>query len=328
MQLDWLRPITFPNHDQIDGSESGPGYVLRMCDLNHAQFSDISNLLGLTGFTYVPDNRIPEICRLFGANPQMLSPRFISQTKHKTVVTSYLLGQKLQKPYLVRQRHPQICPQCFADKNIAQLLWDITLVTACPIHKNQLIDGCRQCGRKITWRRPGLYICQCGASLLPRHQPTQVASKAEIQVSRLVWTKLYQVFEPSHGSLSFLRNLELDTFLRLIWSFGQLQEDGHTLAVRPGKIPNTATAGQVVRTGVERIHRTLNHKNKKNQFVSGIYINGIKQLKEDSPWTDQLIIHHLLNLIIEKDLRASRLPSLTTHTQLTLFGATHYEKKR
>jgi len=92
--------------------------------------------------------------------------------------------------------------------------------------------------------------------------------------------------------------------------------------VRPGKIPNTVIAGQVVRTGVERIHRTLNHTNRKANFASGIYINGIKQLKEDSPWTDQLTIHYLLNLIIEKDLRASRLPSLATHTQLTLFGTT------
>jgi len=322
MQLDWLRPITFPNHDQIDGSESGPGYVLRMCDLNHVQFSDISNLLGLTGFTYIPDNRIPEICRLFGASYQMLSPRFVAQAKQKTVITSYLLGHKLQKPYLVRQRHPQICPQCLADKNIVQLSWDITLVTACPIHCKQLIDSCQQCGRKMTWRRPALRTCQCGASLLPRHQPTTAASKAEILVAKLVWDKLHQAFEPSYGSLSFLSNLELDTFLRLIWSFGQLEEDGHSLTVRPGKIPNTVIAGQVVRTGVERIHRTLNHTNRKAHFASGIYINGIKQLKEDSPWTDQLTIHYLLNLIIEKDLRASRLPSLATHTQLTLFGTT------
>ena len=73
MQFDWLKPITFPNHDQIHEDESGPGYVLRMCDANLVQFSDISNLLGLTGFTYIPDNRIPEICRLFGASYPRLS---------------------------------------------------------------------------------------------------------------------------------------------------------------------------------------------------------------------------------------------------------------
>jgi hypothetical protein len=320
MQFDWLKPITFPNHDQIHEDESGPGYVLRMCDANLVQFSDISNLLGLTGFTYIPDNRIPEICRLFGASYPILAPRFVAQFKQKSVVTTYLLGHKLQKPYLVRQRHPQICPHCLAHIGIAQLIWDITLVTACHIHENQLIDSCKQCNRKLNWRRPRLKNCQCGASLLPTHQPTKRASKAEMKVAKLIWKKLYRLFEPDDG-LSVLGGLELDTLLRLIWSFGQLEDDGHSLSVRPGKIPSTAIAGNVVRKGIERIYRTLNHVVTNTTFSSGIYINGIKQLKEDTPWNDQLKIHYLLNLIIEKDFRASRLSSLATHNQLILFGS-------
>lgn len=326
MQLDWLRPTTFPNHDQIHDEESGPGYVLRMCDLNLVQFCDISNILGLTGFTYIPDNRIPEICRLFGANHSKLVPRFVAQSKQKSVVTTFVLGHKLQKPYLARQRHPQICPHCLASKRIVQLAWDITLVTACHIHHNQLIDSCAQCGRKITWRRSSLINCQCGASFLPMHQPSKLASKAEIFASRLIWEKLFGIFEPKNHSLSFLNHLQLDTALRLIWSFGQLEDDGHSLSVRPGKVPSTAIAGQVVQKGIERIYKTLNHQVKRRKLSSSIYINGIKQLKKDTPWNDQLKIQYLINLIVEKDLTTSKLPSLTTHNQLTLFGTTTHEK--
>lgn len=326
MQLDWLRPITFPNHDQIHDEESGPGYVLRMCDANLVQFSDISNTLGLTGFTYIPDNRIPEICRLFGAGYSKLAPRFVSQSKHKHVITTYVLGHKLQKPYLARQRHPQICPHCLKSNRKIQVAWDITLVTACHIHKNQLLDSCAQCGRKITWRRSGLINCQCGSSLLPIHQPTKLASKAEVKASQLIWGKLFGIFEPTYHSLSFLNNLELDTTLRLIWSFGQLESDGHALAVRPGKIPSTATAGQVVKKGVERIYKTLNQKTKDGKLTSSLYINGIKQLKKDTPWNDQLKIQYLINLIVEKDHNTSKLTSLTTHNQLTLFGTPAHEK--
>jgi hypothetical protein len=327
MQLDWLKPITFPNHDQIHDIESGPGYVLRMCDANLVQFCDISNLLNLTGFTYIPDNRIPEICRLFGASYAMLAPRFITQFKQRSVITTFLMGHKFQKPYLIRQRHPQVCPSCLANKRIAQVIWDITLVTACHIHGNQLIDSCAQCGRKVNWRRNSLINCQCGASLLPAHQLTTPASKAELLVSRLIWQKLFGLFEPKAHSLSFLANLEIDTSLRLIWSFGQVELDGHTVAVRPGKVPSTAAAGQVVRRGVERIYRALNHKRGNDNFSTGIYINSIKQLKEDPPWNDQLKIEHLINLIVEKDHGTSKLPSLTTHKQLILFGANKHEKK-
>ena len=134
------------------------------------------------------------------------------------------------------------------------------------------------------------------------------------------WTAVQLI--PKNIALSFLGDLELDTILRLIWSFGQLTTDGHSLSVRPGKIPTTDIAGNLVKKGVERIHRTLNHNIKKRaKFSSGIYINGIKQLKEDTPWNDQLKIYYLLNLIIEKDFRASRHKSLAIQKQLTLFGA-------
>ena len=179
----------------------------------------------------------------------------------------------------------------------------------------------------MNWRRNSLINCQCGASLLPAHQLTTPASKAELLVSRLIWQKLFGLFEPKTHSLSFLANLELDTSLRLIWSFGQVEQDGHTVAVRPGKVPSTATAGQVVRRGVERIHRALNHKKCGDNFTSSIYINSIKQLKEDTPWSDQLKINYLINLIAEKDIRASKLSSFTIQLQHLLFGDENDKKK-
>ena len=42
---------------------------------------------------------------------------------------------------------------------MALAVWDIPALTVCPIHHIQLFDHCPECGTRLRWNRPGVYLC-------------------------------------------------------------------------------------------------------------------------------------------------------------------------
>jgi len=53
-------------------------------------------------------------------------------------------------------RRPRYCPSCLAATPYWRALWDITLVTACPIHCVELCDSCSRCNHPLSWKRARL----------------------------------------------------------------------------------------------------------------------------------------------------------------------------
>ena len=63
-------------------------------------------------------------------------------------------------------QHRKCCSQCLEESQHWRDLWDLTLVTCCPVHKNSLHDHCSVCGAQF---KPGVmatFECtECGTSL-------------------------------------------------------------------------------------------------------------------------------------------------------------------
>ena len=57
---------------------------------------------------------------------------------------------------------PRLCPACLREHPIWWAVWDLGLVTACPIHRCLLLDECPACKRKLAWQRPAVHKCRCG----------------------------------------------------------------------------------------------------------------------------------------------------------------------
>lgn len=76
------------------------------------------------------------------------------------------------------------CPQCLAEQGFWQGLWEISLVTACPVHGVELRDTCPRCGKPLSWSQDGYRRCRCGASLLV--VDSLPATEAEITTASLV----------------------------------------------------------------------------------------------------------------------------------------------
>lgn len=65
----------------------------------------------------------------------------------------------------LRLKAPVICPACIKEKGIVDVCWDLTAFVACPVHGMRLLQRCPACNSGLTWLRPGLLTCSCGASL-------------------------------------------------------------------------------------------------------------------------------------------------------------------
>src|SRR6058998_2962268 len=58
-----------------------------------------------------------------------------------------------------------ICPQCLKECPIWWAVWDLGLVTTCPIHRCHLLNQCPACKRRLAWQRPAVHQCRCGLDL-------------------------------------------------------------------------------------------------------------------------------------------------------------------
>lgn len=62
-------------------------------------------------------------------------------------------------------RGSRYCPSCLQETPHWRQEWELSLLTACPVHRCALIDICHQCGRTLDWNRGSLLQCTCGARL-------------------------------------------------------------------------------------------------------------------------------------------------------------------
>jgi len=98
-----------------------------------------------------------------------------------------LLGQRVSL-YDLQVLHPRICPTCVDENGLIEGLWDLTWITACPVHARKLLDVCPTCDCRFTWSRPGTTKCPRG------HDVSSVicepATQEEVDVARFLARKL------------------------------------------------------------------------------------------------------------------------------------------
>ncbi|MDO8457702.1 MAG: TniQ family protein [Burkholderiaceae bacterium] len=80
---------------------------------------------------------------------------------------------------------PRLCPLCIASSGYHCLLWDLPLVTACPLHACLLAESCHACGLTFTWKTLASgWLCACGAKVSER--PVVRAPQRAIGLARML----------------------------------------------------------------------------------------------------------------------------------------------
>lgn len=134
----------------------------------------------------------------------------------RNLTGNILVFGQLIPHYIVRRETPKLCPLCLREKNYLRKIWEISIVTACPIHKCLLLDTCLNCSDKIGWERPTINLCQCKFDFR-EFDPLPVETN-DLRLAKY----LYQQFDLSHKSKKAyfdypLNTLNLKDLLELIF---------------------------------------------------------------------------------------------------------------
>lgn len=123
-----------------------------------------------------------------------------------------MFGFNLPK-HLVRHRMAKVCTACLREAGYVRRLWALAPLTACPIHRQLLLDRCPKCGKRLTATRKRVSVCGCGLDW--GTLAGESVDESELYVSRHIH-RLCGVFAGEEaGALkpSPLLSLDLEHFL-------------------------------------------------------------------------------------------------------------------
>jgi hypothetical protein len=161
------------------------------------------------------------------------------------------LGQMIGAHHL-NYRYPRVCPGCLRNSSVWWAIWDLKLVSACPIHRCRLIDRCPACQRRLTWHRRSVHECRCGLDL--RKVKAEPAESSLVTINAAIHCAAGYYREHCESELQrakfvpVLADLRLDALLNVVRFLGSIQEEGR---LRRKQIRPFAELGAATRIGVE-----------------------------------------------------------------------------
>ncbi len=151
-----------------DRNESMPGYVLRLSEANgYLTPWHLLNLAGISPYELKWASFPAEGLATLGLPREALNRIAYhreAEGKRQYAIRGHELGEGLSYQPL-RTAAPAICPDCVADRGFVEAFFDLSIVTACPIHRRAVVTHCPSCDEPLSHFRPGLLTCGCGASL-------------------------------------------------------------------------------------------------------------------------------------------------------------------
>ena len=124
---------------------------------------------------------------------------------------------------------PRLCPACLRERPIWWAVWDLGLVTACPIHRCLLFNQCPACRRKLAWQRLAVHQCRCRIDF--RDLALDPADKELVAINAAIYRAagfpLGDAAETVVADCRFpaeLLELPLGPLLRLVFFVGSITE--------------------------------------------------------------------------------------------------------
>jgi excisionase family DNA binding protein len=172
--------------------ESLLGYLIRLTELN--SYDTPSWILQLAGMgSYVRKGSIAfdacldlaALARLTGVTEKRLGALMHRCTTSRKNVFGdcYVFGTAVPR-IAIRVHRPKVCPACLREYGYLRQLWDLTIVTTCPLHKCLLQDECPNCRRALSRTRSNLSVCKCEYDW--RQISLSPVEEAELEVTKRV----------------------------------------------------------------------------------------------------------------------------------------------
>ncbi len=145
-------------------TESFYGYLLRVSQANG--FDSIWSLFSRAGMEQHESRgtgiKFTKLAAITKRSPTELSALAYSTTGPKNECR--LLDHSISAGNLDFSR-PRICSLCVLNRGFIEAHWDLAYMVGCPIHLCWAVTHCSVCNSEMSWYRPELLQCKCGAKL-------------------------------------------------------------------------------------------------------------------------------------------------------------------
>lgn len=262
--------MTYPILSVVDDPKVGEslmGFALRMSEANHFMGMQwLANVFQVSRIYHLSAQHMPAIAWMFGSCPNLFTEVTADVHQYNGALQVHAYGHVITRKFLLRLRQPQICPSCLEQFGYVRKVWDFSLVTCCPLHGTTLVETCAQCGRRLTWSRPGIMTCQCGCDL----RRTKVVRAHDYALCFAIWfghrlpaqNETSSEYFQENPALALLDELSTDGAMRFLWAIGikATAQDAIGAGKARKSLP-TAMAEQCIVRGVERFSEICFQKN-------------------------------------------------------------------
>lgn len=214
--------------------ESALGFCLRSVRANGLNLHWLRREVGVGECRIITAAYADRISMLLQCDPEWLRAGLSAGSRAEHII---YLGHHLHQRNQLRGTHPQICVRCAHREGVCRATWELSLVTACPVHNCLLIDTCSVCGATLSWDRPELAICRCGRPFRTGNasSPGAFERASAVLLSDLLEKKLYARAHPpsdwtNAGLPSFLHSVSLGAAASVIKAFGWSDQPYQRLA--------------------------------------------------------------------------------------------------
>jgi len=176
------------------GDESFLGYIVRLAERNF--YDSPSGVLRLSeldtdqsttesALTLASSKRLSGLSRLTGVSATKLARITYRVAASTSSEPLYWFFDQPVPQYVIRLKHPKICPECLAEAPYCRRIWDLSIITICPEHKRLLIDECPRCKKSISWARNSVIACRCEFDW--RESPKLLVKESEVELADHVY---------------------------------------------------------------------------------------------------------------------------------------------
>jgi hypothetical protein len=177
---------------------------------------------------------------------------------HGHAVTRYFGAISLARLHQ-RFSRPQVCPECLHASGICRAAWDFSCYTICEEHMTPMVDRCASCRRRLTWNRPAVDVCVCGAYIRAVGRPPASKSSSSV-VSRRIAATLRNAVSPSSEDSEdaadlpeWWSDLSLDGCMRIVTAMGAIERPLTAIKVASFQHASSDVWQGVVERGLDRL---------------------------------------------------------------------------
>ncbi|MGB7816664.1 MAG: TniQ family protein [Methylotenera sp.] len=203
--------------------ESFRGYLLRLAETNG--LSSPSPILKLAGVNVdrirCAEQPVEVLSTVTGHDVKSLAHLPLV---HPISNIQQVSGHAVSKGYSIISK-PKICPCCINEQGFAPAYWDLIAVQGCYKHQQSLISSCPQCNSDLSWIRPGLLTCECGADL--SKLTGSPMSQEELEFLKIIDAKFNGLVLEDTESITglpfkHLTEISLSTILAIVHTLGSI----------------------------------------------------------------------------------------------------------